>query len=509
MTEALDEQAVKGSPEWRRAKETVGNREWRLDNLYFIQDEDGNTVQFVRNEAQRAYSKRRWWRDLIVKARQLGFSTFLAVLILDLCMFRKGQTAGVVDVTLKDARLKLAKIAFAYDKLPDNLKAANPLVKRNTEELEWANGSRVTVGTSYRGGTLQFLHISEYGKIAVNSPDAAREIKTGAMRAVHATSGIVAVESTAHGTAGEFFDMVQKAKAKAETGTPLSPLDFRLHFYGWWVKAEYRIPNNLVIITQELRKYFDEIAPQLLSRHGVVLDADQQAWYAQQFADLGPDDMKSEFPSIAEETFFNSLQGAFWKAELSKARKEGRIGGLVPFDPTRRVNTFWDIGEDCTALIFHQTDGLRHRIIDYYEEEGWSLQGACGLIDEKRRERKFVYGAHYGPHDFGNKDWGNNAKTRKETAEGLGVKITVVPRIDVKAEAIEAGRQMLNMTWIDQEHCALLVERLEAYRKKWNKSLGLFTSDPVHDMASHAADSYMTGACGLVPDKPDRPRKRG
>lgn len=505
---ATDIATLKASPEYVVTKKRLADREWRLDNLYFIQNEDGDTIRFVRNEAQVAYCKQRWWRDLIVKARQLGMSTLIEILILDLCLFKSGQNAGVIDVTLGDARLKLAKIKFAYDRLPQVVRDACTLTKANTEEMQWANGSRVSVGTSYRGGTLQFLHVSELGKISVNSPLTAKEIKLGAMRAVHAT-GIIAVEATAHGTGGEFYDMVQKAKAKADTGGSLSPLESRLHFYGWWVKREYRLPNNLVLLSQELKDYFAEIAPKLLDRHGVTLDANQMAWYAAQYADLGPDDMKSEFPSVFEEAFYSSLHGSFWKNEIAKARREGRIGQMVPFDPTRRVNTFWDIGEDCTALIWHQTDGLRHRIIDYYEEEGWSLQGACALVDEKRRTRKFVYDKHLGPHDFGNKDWGNNAQTRKETAKGLGVDITIVPRIEVKADAIEAGRRFLNNAWIDQEHCGgLFIERIENYRKKWNKTLGVFTSEPVHDLSSHCADSLMTGACGLVPEKPERDKRR-
>lgn len=502
-SDQVDLERVKKTSAYRKRKAQLKDRDWRLDNLYFIQDEDGDTVPFKRNEAQRAFCAEAWSRDIITKARQLGFSTEILIEMLDLCIFRSGQGCGVIDATLKDARKKLAKVKFAYDRLPPEIKAVVPLVKDNAEELAWANGSKIEVGTSYRGGTLQFLHVSEYGKISVDSPDRAKEIKLGGMRAVHANGRIV-VESTTHGKGGEFYGMTKIAEDRAATGAPLSALDFRPHFFGWWIKKEYRLPNNLVVLTQELKDYFAEIAPTLRQRHGVELDADQMAWYAKQFEELGPDDIKSEHPSIREETFFNSLLGAFWKRELSAARSDGRIGLPLPFDPTRRVNTFWDIGEDMTALIFHQTDGLRHRVIDYYEEEGWSLQGACALIDEKRRTRKFVYDKHLGPHDFGNKDWGNSAKTRKQVAEELGVKITIVPRIEDKADAIEAGRRMLALTWFDSDRCGVLIERMENYRKRWNKSLGIFTSDPVHDIASHAADCYMTGAIGLVPEKVSR-----
>jgi hypothetical protein len=86
-------------------------------------------------------------------------------------------------------------------------------------------------------------------------------------------------------------------------------------------------------------------------------------------------------------------------------------------------------------------------------------------------------------------------------AKGLGVDITVVPRIENKEDAIEAGRRFINMAWFCVKHTSVGVERLDNYRKKWNNAIGAFTSDPVHDAASHGADAIMCGACGLVPEK--------
>jgi hypothetical protein len=49
---------------------------------------------------------------------------------------------------------------------------------------------------------------------------------------------------------------------------------------------------------------------------------------------------------------------------LTKARDEKRIGLPAPYDPTRLVHTFWDIGVDDENVIwFHQTDGVRHGLI--------------------------------------------------------------------------------------------------------------------------------------------------
>lgn len=499
------------SPEWGRTKTLLSNRTWRLENLYRILDADGRDIPFRMNPAQRAYFNRIWVRDIITKGRQIGFSTFIELMILDACLFRSGTAAGVVDETLKKARDKLDKIKFAYDRLPEELRAERKMVTRAAEELEWNNNSRVTAGTDYRGGTAQILHVSEFGAISVNTPERAKQIKNGSLPAVHA-NGWAVIESTAHGTQGEFFEMVRRAEKRQLEKAPLTGLDYRLHFYGWWMKAEYRLPNNLVVLSQEMRDYFARVAPVLLATYNVRLDADQQAWYAKMYADLGPVDMMAEFPTLPTELFFNSIEGAFFAVELNRARAEGRIGQPVPYDPSRRVSTCWDIGEDCTAIWWVQSDGVRHRWIDYWEEEGSSLQAAVGVVRRKENERGFIYEKHYGPHDLGNRDWAANAQTRYNTALGLGLKFEVVPRVEVKADGIEASRRMIGMSYFCSDRVALGVDRLENYRKVWNKTLGVFTAEPVHDMASHGSSAFEQYARAFrMPaerrsDRGDRPR---
>jgi hypothetical protein len=491
--------ALKQLPQYKALKEKLGNPEWRLDNLYYIRDEQGRKVKFTRNEAQADFYQRMAPRNVLPKARKLGFSTLIDILILDRCMFRSGNLAGIVDRTMDDAKDKLSTIRFAYDNMPEELRRANPLVQANQEYLEWQNGSSVGVGVTYRGGTPSDLHISEYGKVSVDNPDQAREIKTGTIQAVPAT-GRVWVESTAHGTDGEFAAMVKAAQRKV--GKDIPAIEYKFHFYGWWIKPEYRVPNHLVVVTAETKKYLDGIEKQI----GRKLDADQRAWYQSKLTELGPDDIKEEFPSTADELFYISKEGTFWREEIARARREGRIGGLpVPHDPTRAVNTWWDIGQDMTAIWFHQGDGVRHRFIDYWEMEGASLQHAARIVREKKEERGFIYGKHLGPHDLDHGDWANSGKTRAETAEGLGVKFTIVPRVEDKDDAIEAGRRILNTSFFDHEHCSVGEQRLENYAKRWNKTLGQWTGEPLHDINCHGADAYMTGAMG---DKPEKPKEK-
>jgi hypothetical protein len=480
-------------------KVTLGDPEWRIDNLYWIQDEQGKKVKFVRNAAQREWWKNRWYLNVILKARQLGFSTEIAIEILDECLFIPNFTAGIIDYSIDDAKKKLAKIKFAYDALRPDIKARIPLVKSNTENMEFGNGSRIEVGTSHRGGTLQHLHVSEYGKISAFRPDKAKEIKTGGFGTVHAGQRID-VESTAEGLGGEFYDLVQRSQALALEKRDLSKLDFKLHFFAWWQHPGYRLDPRFVKISTDLDEYFQELA----DKHGIRLDSGQRAWYAAKREQIGHDSVFQEYPSIPEEAFKASIEGAYFKRQMSKARQDGRITH-IPYDEMRLVNTFWDIGNDTTSIWFHQTDGVRHRLIDYYENADESIAHYAMELRERAQSCGYKYGKHYGPHDLMNADWGGTGKTRFEIAKGLGLLFTVVPRIDDKNDAIDVARQFLGMCWFDEKYCERGIQCLDSYVKRWNETLGTWSREPLHNWASHGADSFMTGAMGY---KPDREKKK-
>jgi hypothetical protein len=479
-------------------KATHDDPEWRIDNLYSIQDENGHEVRFRRNLAQHIWWRNRWFLNVILKGRQIGFSTEIALEILDKCLFEANTNAGIIDYSIDDAKKKLGKIKFAYLRLPQSIKDRVPLVTANTETIEFGNGSRIEVGTSHRGGTLQILHVSEYGKISAMRPDKAKEIKTGGFGTIH-VGQTIHVESTAEGMGGEFYELVQRADALQKAGRPLSELDFKLHFFGWWHKVEYRLDPSKVTVPADLDDYFAELA----GSHNIRLDAQQRAWYAAKRYQIGPDEMFREYPSLAEEAFKSSIEGAYFKRQMSKARQDGRIG-QVPYDESRLVNTFWDIGNDTTSIWFHQTDGVRHRFIDYYENMDEPITHYVSVLNEKKSNFGWTFGKHFGPHDIGVTEWGGAGKSRYEQAKSMGLTFTVVPRVDEKDNAIDAARQMLGMSWFDEKHTEQGIRCLDNYRKKWNEMLSSWSREPMHDWASHGADSYMTGAMGYRPEKEKR-----
>lgn len=179
---------------------------------------------------------------------------------------------------------------------------------------------------------------------------------------------------------------------------------------------------------------------------------------------------------------------------------DGRISH-IPHDDGRLVNTFWDIGNDTTAIWFHQTDGVRHRLIDYYESLDESIAHYSHELKKREKEFGWTYGKHYGPHDLGVTEWGGPGKTRKAIAKENGIDFTVIPRVDDKNDAIDVARQFLGMCWFDEKHCEQGIRCLDNYRKKWNEKLASWSDTPLHDWASHGSDSFMTGAMGYRPEK--------
>ena len=110
-------------------------------------------------------------RIIILKARQLGFSTLLGVISADRLCFGMGQQLSLIDQTLEDARQKLRDIVLvAYESLDPALKKELPIVRSNTGELavkfvkhEESRTNAMFAGTHARGGANSFLWVSEWG----------------------------------------------------------------------------------------------------------------------------------------------------------------------------------------------------------------------------------------------------------------------------------------------------------------------------------------------------------
>jgi len=476
-----------------KEQEIINNlplKSWRMSNLYYIQNKQGKRVLFKPNLAQQKFYDNIWLLNIILKARQRGFTTFIDLYILDEILFNNGMEAGIIAHTKPDAeKIFRRKIQYPYSQLPEVLRDTIGIVGSSKSHIEFTNGSTIHVSVSMRSGTLQYLHLSEFGKVCAKNPEKAREIVTGSLETV-AAGEMVFIESTAEGREGYFHDYCSEAEKLAISGRELTNLDYRFHFFPWWEAEEYRLNPELVPIPAEFQLYFDKFE----NEYGVKLDRSQRAWYVKKALIL-KDDMKREYPGSSKEAFEAAVVGAYYETEMAKMRKEGRITN-VPFERELPVNTFWDLGmDDSTSIWFHQRVGLENRLIDYYEMNGEGMAHYARVL----ADRGYIYGTHIMPHDAKVRGL-NTGKSRKETAESLNISpIDLSPRPtgnDELLDQIEAVRNFLSTCWIDEENCSVGIKCLDSYKKEWNDKLGAFRRTPLHNWACHGADSLRTGAVG-------------
>lgn len=451
--------------------------------FYDVKNKNGQRVPFRMNADQEDFILNRWKLDVILKARQRGFTTVIQLDMLDDCLFIPDLSAGVIAHNLVDAKAFFRdKIKYAYDNLPAVFRKIRSAENDSADSLRFNNGSSVRVGVSLRSGTLQRLHVSEYGKLCAKYPDRAEEVKTGAFNTV-AVGQIITVESTAEGRAGEYHDMVKKARQLQAEGRELTDLDFRFHFYPWWRDETYVLDAD-VTETSEMRDYFEKLAAQ-----GVMLTQQQRAWYVKKAEQQG-DKMKQEFPSTPDEAFEASVEGAYFGPQMLKMRSEGRICRIPILDIP--VYTTWDLGVgDAMTICFWQDVGLERRLIDYYENSGEGFNHYADVL----RRKNYSYSDHYLPHDADHRRLGKDAKSAKQHAEEVGIKpVRVVPRIPSEQDGIDASRAYLPTVWIDEERCARLVDCLDSYRKEWDDKLGVWKDKPLHDQFSHGYKAFETAA---------------
>jgi phage terminase large subunit len=204
---------------------------------------------------------------------------------------------------------------------------------------------------------------------------------------------------------------------------------------------------------------------------------------------MGEDQYAQEY----ECSFEAAIKGAFYAEELRRAESDGRIAN-IPIERAVPVHTGWDLGvTDSTAIWFIQCVGKERRLVDYYESSGVGLDHYAQVLKDKG----YVYGQHYFPHDVQVKELGNQGLSRVDTLRGLGITAEVVPASSVM-DGINATRRMLDQCWIDKTRCERGLEALKQYRREYDDNLKDWKQRPLHDWTSHGADALRTFATGYI-----------
>lgn len=338
-------------PEKRRYLRTyMACKEWRLNNIYKIENDKGKVVTFKMRDAQRELFETSHTFEIILKARQLGFSTYIDIYGLDSCLFTKNFAAGIIAQDLDSAgAIFQTKVVFPYENLPNYIKTRIRVVQKtggsNGGRLSFSNGSRIRVATSFRSGTLQFLHISELGRICAGYPQKAREIQTGSMPTVHEGSKLF-IESTAEGAAGLFFDLCKKAEERMHSGLRLGAKDFNFRFIPWFTHPKYYSPVPLggLKLSKYFKTYFATIEPFVIQHLGRPLTDEQKQWYVETYNKY-EEHTKQEYPSTPQEAFLTSGRRVF-SAPACMAAEAACKKPLLVYDVNPETGVMFNVRDE-------------------------------------------------------------------------------------------------------------------------------------------------------------------
>lgn len=461
---------------------------WRLRNLYYVKDKEGNAVQFRPWPEQEKFLDNIWYRNVVPKARQRGFSTVMQILEFDACIFVPNTSAAIIaqdDTTA--LQIFQNKIKFAWDRLPQIVRDMAPLKYDTKHEMVWRHGSSILVATSTRGNTLQYLHVSEFGQICAKNPGHANEIIEGSLPSVD-QRGTIVIESTVESPFGAFSDMVRRADDTQKLGRPLSPMDYRLHFASWWDADEYETDPAHVIISEKDNAYFYRLEAAI----GREINLRKRAWYvATRDNAFGGSDEKMwrQFPSTLEEAFTVSSEGLWLSEQMALMRRQGRICAL-PVSQSTQTHTFWDLRDNKVVWLM-QVNGPWCDWIDFIEASGETYAYVVRKLAEKQAEHGLVWGRHYLPHDGTTKSESATAlKSPYDMLWDLGLRnIEIVPRIQQLTVGIDQLRQDMANYRIDETRCKEGIRHLDGYSKTWNERMGIWSDTVLQNGHDHATDA--------------------
>lgn len=205
----------------------------------------------------------------------------------------------------------------------------------------------------------------------------------------------------------------------------------------------------------------------------------------------------SEYMQEFECSFAAALVGAYYGKEMEWLDLNNKLSS-VPVDPALGVWTAWDLGiDDTTAIWFIQQHGREIRVVDYLETSGAGLD----FFVRELKNKDYVYEGHFLPHDVKVREF-SDGKTRLDKLKGLGLRnIRVAPKLAV-ADGIEAVRTLLKKCWFDKDRCERGIKALRNYERKYDTRNQIFQQTPLHNWASHGADSFRTFAVGFREDMP-------
>ena len=305
-----------------------------------VRNKDKHLVPLKWNRAQADFNAHRTGRDLILKARQLGFSTYVQGE-----MFRREVTSTRTTITLAhdaETTQKLRRMAdrfwehCKFNQIQPARKYANATLTTYPEfdsTAVIATAGNVEVG---RGDTYTDMHGSE----VAFWPDAER-IVAGAMQGGNPD---VVLESTPNGAQGFFYDRCMEALRGDSIWT--------LHFYPWWWDDEYQIalePGEGLDLTDEEAAL---VHKHNLTKAQIKWRRSKQRELKRFFIQEYPEDINTCFITSGN-SYFGDISGNYTAPMDPERNPDHRYTGGLDFGQTN----------DYTALVI--LDHTERKMVDF------------------------------------------------------------------------------------------------------------------------------------------------
>jgi len=190
--------------------------------------------------------------------------------------------------------------------------------------------------------------------------------------------------------------------------------------------------------------------------------------------------------------FRKTVPGAVFGEELSQMVKAGRET-RVPHDPSKPVETYWDIGDRYTAVWMIQKYPFEYHIIDYKEFELSSIPAI--FTDLHRKPYNFILHTMTADAKSNQLATGKTIEQQAQELAGLN-KIRVLGITTLKAQ-ISSAKTIFPHCYFDAVNCKDGLHALRHYRFPEPGRTGVEQDKPLHDWASHGGSAFQTFAVGV------------
>jgi hypothetical protein len=302
-------------------------RDLFIEQWLRIRTKTTDRTDFRLNRAQREYSRQCTKQNVVLKARQVGITTYIAARFFVQTITRKGTLSMQVTQDRESAEDIFRIVRRFWEKLPDEVRSGTLRTShRNARQLVFPSlDSEYCLASAEenagRGRTIQNLHCSEVSRWGRKGDEA-----LASLRAAVVPGGDIVLESTPNGAGGLFYEEWHRAN---DTG-------YTRHFFPWWFDPAYAIDpgTNFPPLTEE--------EAELAAIHGLKIE--QVAWRRKQWASLRglavqefAEDPVSCFRASGECVFDMAAveQALRGSGEPLESRDNGRLMIWLPAQPGR------------------------------------------------------------------------------------------------------------------------------------------------------------------------------